>query len=215
MVWSKWIEGGFYLNFVNLDAPPAREYHKVKRRSYGHVEWEFGYPDVANEDRVVGPLELKGPYTPTLLDSTKSNMLHQIIHGHKPDVYVYKEWPAEAKRHGLPKKVWHSADLREVAHFTMSMSPFKKPSFITEFFMLEDILESVDFQVYNPSDEIPLLPRFNFHVNKLELEKIGEVSAAGVQTPTSDMWRETLDRLHRGLLYSRPITFVFPRTTAG
>ena len=209
MSWSEWLKEGFYLNFLNLD--DIREYHKVARRSFAHIEWEFGYPDKDNADRVVPPLTLVGPYAPDLLQSTRTNMLHQIIHGHKPDVYVYKEWPAEAKRHGLPKKAWQSSELREVAHFTMEMSPFSKPSFITECFLMKNILDTIDFEVYNPHDEIPALPRFNFMIAKLQLEKIGAVTVKGVQIPADERYTATLDMLWRGRLYSRPITFAFPR----
>lgn len=217
MVWSKWLEEGFYINYEDLGG--RRVYQKVKHRSFAHIEWEFGYPDKENADRVVPALTLKGPYVPggtdTFLQSTKGNMLHQIIHGHKPECYVYREWPGESKRHGFPKKVWHSSDLREVAHFTMEMSPFNKPSFITEFFMLKDILSTIDFSIYNPHDEVTILPRFNFLAAKLDLELVGTVEyteTGVVQIPSAPRWTETLDRLWRGLLYSRSITFAFPRT---
>lgn len=217
MSWSEWLKEGFYINFLNLDN--VREYHAIVRRSFAHIEWEFGYPDKSNANRVVPPLTLVGPYVPggtdTFLQSTRSNMLHQIIHGHKPECYVYREWPAEDKRHGFPKKVWQSADLREVAHFTMEMSPFSKPSFITEFFMLKNIMNTIDFEVYNPNDEIVILPRFNFMAAKLQLRLIGtvEITEKGVvQTPVGERNKETLNLLWQGRIYSRPITFAFPRS---
>ena len=217
MPWSKWIEEGFYINFLNLEN--VREYHKVNRRSFAHLEWEFGYPDKDNEDRVVPPNGLKGPYIPggtdVIMQSARKNVLHQIIHGHKPQCLVYREWPGEHKRHGFPKKPWHNSELREVAHFTMEMSPFNKPSFITQFFMLKDVMNTIDFSIYNPSDQIPILPRFNFMAAKLELEKIGEVKitedTGAVQTSEGKRYRETLDRLWRGLMYSKPISFAFPK----
>lgn len=216
MSWSKWLEPGFFINYRDFDG--NRVYQKVERRDFAHMEWEFGYPDKARADRVVPPLTLKGPYVPggtdTVVQSTSSSVLHQIVHGQKPECYLYRQWPAESKRHGFPKKVWHSSELREVAHFTMEMSPFSKPSFITEFFMLKDVLNQIDFSIYNPSDEIPILPRLNFLAAKLLLELVGTVSLTetGVdQRPSSDRYRETLDKLWRGLLYSRSITFDWPQ----
>ncbi len=217
MTWSEWLKEGFYVNFLNLEN--VREYHRIVRRSFAHIEWEFGYPDMSNANRVVPPLTLVGPYIPgginNFLASTQSNMLHQVIHGHKPACYVYREWPAEDKRHGFPKKVWTSSELREVAHFTMEMSPFDKPSFITEFFLLKNILETIDFDVYNPSDEIVILPRFNFMAAKLQLQRVGTVKLTEegvVLTPSGSRYKETLKMLWEGRLYSRPITFAFPRS---
>lgn len=211
MVWSDWIKEGHFLSYVDtVEEGTPEKFVFVNARDFAHYEWEFGFPEVAVAERTVASLTVGGPYTVSELKPTRERQIFQIIYGVKPDVYFYQQLPEDMKRHGLPKRAWHSRALREIAHFTMQMSPFHRPSFITEFFLIKNVIDYVDFSVFNPLS-ITVTPHMNFYFAKLGVENVGKVTktdAGVVQQPASDRWTETLDKLYRRLIIYKPITLM-------
>ena len=208
---GRWLLEGDFLSFWE---ETYERFFFVRRRDFAHLEWEFGYPDIAEADRPIAPGETGGPYTfegikPTMW-SEKTNIfqIYQWIAGIKPDVKWYIQLPSEQKRHGTPKLPWPKKGYPEIAHFTMQMSPFDRPTFFTEHFLVPKLCDTAGIEVYNPLP-ITVTPYFNFYINKLELEFIGDVTQAGERIPASTRYTDVLENLYRKVAKYRPIT-LFP-----
>ena len=176
----------------------------VKRRDWGHIEYNW-------EENVM-PLSESGPFTPADLEVTKEDQIWQIIFGIEPDVYIYVLLPTDVARHGVAKRPMQTSALREVGHFTISESPYQKPAFKTEHFLIKPIQSFIAFRAYNPQSIVfyeainPI--QLNIEIAKCEMERIG-TEEEGILTPAEDRFKETLEKLYRRTLYHRPLT-LFP-----
>ena len=205
--WSKWLVEGNYFSYYDQ---VVKKYFFVKRRDFAHYEWEWGFPEVPAEARVVSSMTPSGPYICPHVKPTKPSQVYQFIWGQKPDVWIYVELPTQTKRHGLPLRRWPNKMLREVAHFTQQMSPYDRPSFITEHFLVPKLCDLAEYTCFNPLD-IDVIPYMNFYVNKINAEHIGDEYVKDetlVLEPAKSYYTEILDRLHRKLVYHRPITLM-------
>lgn len=211
----RWIWDGDRISFVDPTAePPMRRYYHVRRRDFAHVEWEFGWPTVAEEDRPIAPGEVAGPYgfqhikPTTWSEARKQGQIFQWIAGVKPDVKWYIQLPSDTKRHGTPKLPWPKKNYPEVAHFTMQMSPFDRPTFFTEHILVPKLCDLFGIEVYNPLP-ITVTPYFNFYINKLDVEHIGDITYTEegiLKQAARRYYQELLDNLHKGLAKCRPLT---------
>ena len=200
--WSSgWIQEGNFLSYLDRG---IRRYYFVKRRDFAHIEHEFD---------AVDPLSATDPVTVSDLEITESyTQLWQLIFGISPDIYVYVWIPAEEARHGVAKRPLPSATLMEVGHFEHWMSPWDEPDWCTEHFLQRPLAPLIAFSFYNPHD-IAVKPTLNFFVNKMELEHIGD-EEDGKLTPAKDIYKETLDKLHRKVIPHRPITLTAVKARA-
>ena len=210
--WREWSDGwlreGYYISYVRES---VRYYEFVVARDFAHYVYEW--------PETISAGETSGPYVPDKLEVTKgydpksnTNHLWQVIFGIKGQVYIYVELPTDIHRHGLPKAPKPSRELREVSHFEEYMSPFHEPSFITEHFMMRPDTYRIALSAYNPTS-ISVKPELNFFIARIVTERIG-TEQAGVLTPTSERWREILDKLHRRVVPHRPITLLPVRAPA-
>jgi len=199
--WSKWIEEGWFISFVQDD---TRYYEHVILRDFAHWEYEW-------EETILSGRE-SGPYTPDDLEITRgydsaknSNHIWQVIFGIKGQAYIYIENPTDTHRHGIPKRPKPSSVLREVSHFNEWMSPFHEPSFITQQYLIRPTNIYLAISAYNPTSVNITDLRLNFFINKMITERIG-TEYQGRLTPTSPKWSETLDKLSRRVIPHKPIT---------
>lgn len=207
--WSDWLIEGYYLSFIREN---TRIYEHIIGRDLAH--YQYNWPEI------VLPLQMSGPFTPDQLEVTKgystttnTNRIWQMIFGIQSQAYIYIELPTDIHRHGIPKVPKPGTDLREVSHFEEWMSPFMEPSFLTEHIMLRPETERISFEAYNPGT-IPFYQiKLNIFIAKLTTERIG-TEQAGVLTPTSTRWRETLDKLYRRVIPHRPLTILPVRAPA-
>lgn len=210
---SGWILEGQFISFMD---GPLERFWFVRRRDFAHLEWEFGWPEVVEADRSIAPGQLGGPYVPEIIKPTywsearHRGQMFQWIAGIKPNVKWYIQLPTNAKRHGTPKLPWPSRRHRKVAHFTMQMSPFDRPTFFTEHFFVPKLCDLAGFEVYNGLD-ITITPHFNFYINKLDIEHIGDITAQGERIPASARYTEVLENLYKKVARYRPLT-LFPVT---
>lgn len=202
--WAEFLREGQFLSI--LYELNQRKYYMVSRRDIAH--YEYAWSETIATGTESGPttladLEVTIPWT----------QMHQLIWGVKPQCYVYVFLPTDIERHGIPKRATHTSAYRTVAHFGMHDSPFDNPSWHTEHFMQRPIDPYISFTVYNKT-EITITPTFNFYINKMELEHIGDEEASGAQTPCKPKFAETLDKLCKRMIPHRPITLLPVRAPA-
>jgi len=202
--WSEgWLKEGYYISY-RLEG--ITYYERVIQRDLAH--YEYIWPETVKAGQESGPkkpehLTVTRGYNKT----TNLNRIWQIIFGIKGQAYIYVELPTDTKRHGLPKKTWPDTSLREVAHFTESMSPFEEPTFLTEHFMMRPITHQIDFVAYNPNSIDLTDLKLNFFVNKMITERIG-IEHAGTLEPARPQFKEILDKLYKRLVACRPISIL-------
>lgn len=205
--WSDgWIKEGHYVSYL---VNGIWYFERCVMRDFAH--WEYPWFET------ITTLTESGPQVPELLEITKSydkntniNQIWQLIFGMKGQVLLYIELPTDTHRHGIPKQTKPGTANRRVSHYEEWMSPFIEPSFITEHFLMRPDVDRINLSAYNPNaqDEPDFV--LNFFINKMNLERVGTVQS-GNQTPTSDRWSETLDKLYRGQIPCRPIS-LYPVT---
>ena len=207
--WSDWLREGYFISYL---MEGVRYYEHIVQRDLGH--WEYEWPET------VSATSESGPYVPATLEITKgfdaktmTNRLWQMIFGIKGQSLIYVELPTDLHRHGIPKAPKPSSAMRYTSHFEEHMSPFFEPSFLTEHFMIRPWNQQIAFSAYNPDaiDDTDL--RLNIFLAKLATERIGTIQM-GVQSPTADRWRETLDKLYRRVIPHRPLTLLPVRAPA-
>jgi len=207
--WSDWLREGYFISFL---VEGVRYYEHIVQRDLGH--WEYEWPET------IAALSDSGPFVPANLEitrgfdvATNTNRIWQMIFGIKGQSLVYVELPTDLHRHGIPKDPKPSSANRLTSHFEEYMSPFIAPTFLTEHFMLRPWTQQIAFDAYNPDaiDDTDL--RLNIFLAKLATERIGTIQA-GVQAPTADRWRETLDKLYRRVIPHRPLTIMPVRAPA-
>lgn len=208
--WSDgWIKNGHFLSYRKA---MIIYYEHVSRRELSHYEWDWS--DAEGHAQAIPALDSRGPVIPSFLEvtqeydpDTKENRIWQLIFGLSAQALIYIQLPADTDRHGLPKIPKPRDDMRRVCHFEDWMSPFDEPTFLTEHFMMRPGLDRIAFEAYNPNEQAIQAGDFtlNFFVNRMVTERVGTVKN-GVLSPTSDRWRETLDKLYKRLIPVRPIT---------
>ena len=198
--WSEWLKEGYYVSYTRNN---IRYYEQIIARDLAHYVYEW--------HETISAGTASGPLVPADLVMTKGydvdihqNRVWQTIFGIKGQVYIYVELPTDIHRHGIPKVPKPRPGFREVSHFEEWMSDFHEPTFVTEHFMMKPGYDRINFSAYNPSS-ISIKPYLNVFIAKMITERIGR-EQAGVLTPTSERWRETLERLYRRLIAHRPIT---------
>jgi len=207
--WSSgWIQEGHFISYVRAG---VRYYEHVIMRDLAHYVYHW--------HETIDAGSTSGPKVPTELEITKgydketnTNRVWQLIFGLDGQVYLYIELPTDLHRHGIPKIPKPSSEHRDVSHFEEWMSPFKEPSFITEHFLMRPECARIALSAYNPQS-IALTPKLNIFINKMITERIGTV-ANGRLSPTSDRFREVLDKLYRRVIPHRPITLMPVRAPA-
>ena len=199
--WSDWIREGYFVSYL---VEGTRYYEHVIQRDLAH--WEYEWPET------ISALSDSGPFVPELLEITRgydatthTNRIWQMIFGIKGQSLVYVELPTDLHRHGIPKDPKPSTANRFTSHFEEYMSPFIAPTFLTEHFMIRPWTQQIAFDAYNPDAIDDTDFRLNIFIAKLATERIGTIQA-GVQSPTADRWRETLDKLYRRVIPHRPLT---------
>ena len=209
--WSEgWLKEGYFISYRKA---MTIYYEHVARRDLAHYEWDWS--DVEGVAQAIAALSASGPVVPTFLEVTQEydadtyeNRVWQVIFGIKSQAYIYIELPSDTHRHGLPKIPKPRENMRRISHYEEWMSPFDEPTFLTEHFMMRPGLDRIGFEAYNPNAQ-PIQAgdlTLNFFVNRMATERVGTVSSTGVLLPTSDRWRETLDKLWKRLIPVRPIT---------
>jgi len=206
--WSEWLKEGYYVSY-NMEG--TRYYEHIIARDLGHYVYDW--------HEAIAALSTSGPTVPELLVLTKGyssttnlNQIWQMIFGIRGQAYIYIELPTDLHRHGIPKAPKPSPDLWKTSHFEEWMSPYYEPSFLTEHFMMRPITDRIALSAYNPHS-ISITPQLNIFLAKMETERIG-TERAGVLTPTSNRFKELLDRLHRRLIAHKPLTLMPVRAPA-
>ena len=199
--WSDWLREGYFISYL---VEGTRYYEHIVQRDLAH--WEYEWPET------IKALSDSGPFVPETLeitrgydDKTNTNRLWQMIFGIKGQSLLYVELPTDLHRHGIPKDPKPSTANRFTSHFEEYMSPFLAPTFLTEHFMIRPWTQQIAFDAYNPDAIDDTDFRLNIFLAKLATERIGTIQA-GVQSPTADRWRETLDKLYRRVIPHRPLT---------
>lgn len=203
-----WLNEGHFYSFLDNDL--VRHYFMVLARDWAHIEYHW------EEDVAAGAVS--GPFTPADLETTKEDQLWQIIFGIKPDAYIYVYMPTDIARHGVAKRTTGTSSLREAGHYKMQDSPFERPSFYTEHFLVKPYTPFISFQAYNPQnisfkeDYNPI--KLNFKIAKCVMENIGTEDRNGEMEAAHSRFNETLDKLHRRVIPHRPLTLYPVRAPA-
>lgn len=197
--WSEWMKEGHFYSFE--DQQKVRNYFFVLSREWAH--YVYDWPET------IAPAAFNGPHTVTDLETTKENQIWQVIFGIKPNAYIYTFVPEDIARHGVAKRPTPTNALWEVGHYRMQDSPFDRPSFITELFLIKPHVPYMAVKAYNPENITfrtaynPL--KLNFYVAKCQIEWIGD-EAKGETIAAESRYVETLDKLHRRVIPHRPLT---------
>ena len=198
--WSGWLKEGYFISYTRNN---IRYYEYIIARDLAHYVYEW--------HETVSAESTSGPLVPADLVMTRGyhadifqNRVWQMIFGIKGQVYIYVELPTDIHRHGLPKVPKPRPGFREVSHFEEWMSDFHEPTFVTEHIMMKPGYDRINFSAFNPCS-ISIKPYLNVFIARMVTERIGK-EQAGVLTPTSARWDETLEKLHRRLIPHRPIT---------
>ncbi len=207
--WSDWLREGYFISYL---VEGTRYYEHIVQRDLGH--WEYDWPET------VSATSDSGPFVPANLEITRgfdektnTNRLWQCIFGIKGQSLIYVELPTDLHRHGIPKSPKPSSAMWYTSHFEEYMSPFLAPTFITEHFFIRPWNQQIAFSAYNPDDTDDTDLRLNIFLAKLATERIGTIQM-GVQAPSADRWRETLDKLYRRVIPHRPLTILPVRAPA-
>lgn len=204
--WAGWLKEG---RFYSYREQQERHYFGVLFRDWAHFEYTW--------EETVASLGFSGPVTITDLETTKENQVWQVIFGLLQDVNIYVHLPTDVDRHGVAKRPKQSSTFRNVGHYTIQDSWWDHPSFVTEHFLLKPEVPYIAFSAYNPrniafqADYNPL--KLNFYLAKCEMERIGTVTS-GEQVAAHARFTETLDKLYRRVIPSRPLTLVPLRAPA-
>ena len=199
--WSDWLREGYFVSYLNEG---IRVYEHIVQRDLAH--WEYDWPETVSAESE------SGPFVPTTLEITRgfdsttdTNRLWQLIFGIRGQSLIYIELPTDLHRHGIPKDPKPGSANWYTSHFEEYMSPFIAPTFITEHFMIRPWNQQIAFSAYNPDETDDTDLRLNIFLAKLATERIGTVQM-GIQSPSADRWRETLDKLYRRVIPHRPLT---------
>ncbi len=85
------------------------------------------------------------------------------------------------------------------------MTGLSRWSWPWEHFMIRPWNQQIAFSAYNPDETDDTDLRLNIFLAKLATERIGTIQM-GIQSPSADRWRETLDKLYRRVIPHRPLT---------
>lgn len=211
--WSSWIREGYFISYL-MDG--IRYYEFIVQRDFAHY--------VYNWHETIGSGDTSGPTVPSDLTMTLGydpdttlNRIWQTIFGIKGQVYIYIELPTDIHRHGVPKRPKPDSTMRAVSQFEEYMSPYFDPSFITEHIMMKPGFDRINLEAYNPNSIDMTDVRLNFLIAKLTSERVGKEQYGVLSTPVISSnpelterlkvkWTETLEKLFKGQIPSRPLT---------
>jgi len=206
--WSNWLKEGYFISYVRNG---TRYYEHITARDLAHYVYEWH--ETISAETTSGPLVPEDLVMTKGYDSgTNQNRVWQMIFGIKTQVYIYIELPTDIHRHGLPKVPKPRPGFREVSHFEEWMSDFHEPTFLTEHFMMKPGYDRINFSAYNPNS-ISIKPYLNVFIARMITERIG-TEQNSVLRPTSERWKETLEKLYKRLIPHRPITLMPVRAPA-
>lgn len=210
---SPWLREGYYVSYLKGD---IRYYEHIIQRDLAHY--------VYNWHETIGAGDTSGPRVPDDLTMTLGydpdttlNRIWQLIFGLKGQVYIYIEMPTDIHRHGVPKRPKPDATMRAVSHFEEYMSPFFEPSFLTEHIMMKPGYDRINLEAYNPNSIDMTDVKLNIFIAKMTAERVGKEQYGDLSTPVvrdnpalTDRlklkWTETLDKLFKRQIPSRPLT---------
>lgn len=205
---GEWLKEGHFISLRKSTCEHA--YYTISQRELARYEWEWANP--------INPLTLDGPNTVSDMEITaeEGEQLWQFIFGFDKQVFVSVQLPTDIDRHGVAKRPKMTTSYPYVGNYEVYMSPFDCPSFITEHFLSRPDCQYPAFTIYNPLG-VAVTPHFNFLINKLMLEKIGEEVLQGTRIalqPAQPCFAEVLDKLYRRVIPNRPITLYPVRAPA-
>lgn len=130
------------------------------------------------------------------------NRLYQTIFGVSNGVLIYVDLPHGTRMRGTDKKPKASTDNREIGWIDHYKSPYRYPSFVTEFFLQKGgSYEYPILYAYNGTKRA-LTPKLYFIQNKLIIDEIRDP--------------DTLEKLRKRQIPCRPITLGgLPSTRTG
>jgi len=219
--WSDWIREGYFISYLK---DGIRYYEHIIARDFAHY--------VYNWHETIGSGDTSGPTVPEDLTMTLGydpdttlNRIWQLIFGLKGQVYIYIELPTDIHRHGVPKRPKPDSTMRAVSQFEEYMSPYFDPSFITEHIMMKPGFDRINLEAYNPNAIDMTDVRLNFYIAKLTSERVGKELYGVLSTPVvrgnpevtdrlRAKWSETLDKLYKRQIPSRPLTLMPVRAPA-
>jgi len=219
--WSDWIREGYFISYLR---DGIRYYEHIIARDFAHY--------VYNWHETIGAGDTSGPTVPEDLTMTMGydpdtthNRIWQTIFGLKGQVYIYIELPTDIHRHGVPKRPKPDSTMRAVSQFEEYMSPYFDPSFITEHIMMKPGFDRINLEAYNPNAIDMTDVRLNFYIAKLTSERVGKELYGVLSTPVMRgnpeatdrlkiKWSETLDKLYKRQIPSRPLTLMPVRAPA-
>lgn len=219
--WSDWIREGYFISYLR---DGIRFYEHIIQRDFAHY--------VYNWHETIGAGDTSGPRVPDDLTMTMGydpdttlNRIWQTIFGLKGQVYIYIEMPTDIHRHGVPKRPKPDSTMRAVSQFEEYMSPYFDPSFITEHIMMKPGFDRINLEAYNPNSIDMTDVRLNFYIAKLTSERVGKEMYGVLSTPVIPgspevtdrlkvKWSETLEKLYKRQIPSRPLTLMPVRAPA-
>lgn len=179
----RWLEEGY---FIRLYSPEfdTKEFYYVNQTE--RARYQFNWPASVPSNTENGPQNVED------LKPLSINRLYQGIFGIQSACYIYLNLPLNTRLWGTDKKPIATSALREVGFCDQDESPFKRPTFVTEFFLMKDgSFDFPAFLAFNPTERA-LTPQLNILLNKCVIEKVNEP--------------ETLDKLKKKMIPYRPIT---------
>lgn len=210
---SPWLREGYYISYLKEG---VRYYEHIILRDLAHYVYDW-YETIeaesVSEPRVPADLTMTMGYDP----DTTLNRIWQMIFGIKGQVYIYVELPTDIHRHGVPKRPKPDATLRAVSHFEEYMSPYFEPSFVTEHIMMKPGYDRINLSAYNPNSIDMTDIKLNIFISKMTAERVGKEQYGVLNTPivrdnpelTDRLrvkWTETLEKLFKRQIPSRPLT---------
>lgn len=179
----KWLEEGF---FIRLWTPEfeKKEFYFIERTESSTYQYKWAAAVSSNTE--------DGPRNVEDLKPLATNRLCQCIFGIKTAALIYLNLPPNTRLWGTDKKPIATSSLRELGFKDQEDSPFRYPSFSTEFFLMKDgSFDFPAFHAFNPTERT-LRPVLNILMNKMVIEKVVEPDA--------------LLKLKKKLIPYRPIT---------
>lgn len=188
---ERWLQSGYYIR-VYSDAERKFKYYWLREEEnlpeyiFGQVAVDgvsFGSVDAGDETGFIEIEDLK----------PAKNRLYQLLVGVRPAGRFYFEIPSGESIWGTDERPRASTTFRKVGGINQDISPFNNPSWVTEFFLMYNIVPHVNY--YN-STSITTKPEVRF-IGKMFLIDDVETLPNG---------QEILNKLVKREIPFRPIT---------
>jgi len=179
----EWLKEGY---FIRLTSPEfnTQEFDFIEQTE--RARYVFDWPSSIASNAEDGPRNVED------LKPLALNRLYQGIFGIKTGALIYLNLPLNTRLGGTDKKPIATSSLREVGFHDSDESPFDRPCFVTEFFLMKDgSFDFPAFTAFNPTDRA-LTPSLNILLNKTVISKVTDT--------------ETLELLKKKRIPYRPIT---------